>query len=48
VKGGHEGRKPGYSFSIKATKYGQKIEVQLRAYDKAGNVTVTPVRVWKR
>jgi hypothetical protein len=38
----------GYNFSIKTSKYGKKLKVQLRAYDKAGNLTGTSVRTWYR
>ncbi|MEV6306123.1 Ig-like domain-containing protein [Actinoplanes sp. NPDC051861] len=38
----------GYQFSVNTRKYGKKIKVQLRAYDRAGNVRVTAVRVWRR
>jgi hypothetical protein len=38
----------GYRFSINTKKYGKKIKVQLRAYDKAGNATVTATRTWRR
>jgi hypothetical protein len=38
----------GYSFSINTTKYGKKLKVQLRAYDKAGNSSSTPTRTWHR
>lgn len=30
--------KPGYRFTIKPTRYGKKFTVQLRAYDRAGNL----------
>lgn len=40
--------KTGYSFSINTKKYGKKIKVQLRAYDKAGNAAVTATRTWRR
>ncbi|WP_433793108.1 Ig-like domain-containing protein [Actinoplanes sp. CA-252034] len=40
--------KAAYSFAIDTRKYGKKIKVQLRAYDRAGNVTVTSVRTWRR
>lgn len=40
--------KAGYAFAIDATKYGQKLKIRLRAYDKAGNVRVTSVRTWYR
>lgn len=38
----------GYTFSINTKKYGKKIKVQLRAYDKAGNTTTTATRTWRR
>lgn len=38
----------GYSFSINTTKYGKKFNVQLRAYDKAGNSSTTSTRTWHR
>lgn len=38
----------GYAFSINTAKYGKTIKVQLRAFDRAGNVIYTPVRTWKR
>jgi hypothetical protein len=37
-----------YSFSVNTTKYGRSIKVQLRAYDKAGNVTTSATRTWHR
>jgi hypothetical protein len=40
--------KAGYAFSINTKKYGKKIKFALRAYDRAGNVTTTPTRTWKR
>ncbi|MFB9692628.1 Ig-like domain-containing protein [Amorphoplanes digitatis] len=40
--------KPGYSFSIKTSRYGKKLKVVLRAYDKAGNSTKTATRTWYR
>lgn len=40
--------KAGYAFSINTKKYGKKIRVQLRAYDKAGNATTTTTRTWHR
>ena len=39
---------PGYRFGINTLKYGKTIKIQLRAYDKAGNLTVTPIRTWYR
>lgn len=38
----------GYSFKVKVSKYGKKIKVQVRSYDKLGNVAYTPARTWKR
>ncbi|GGN70326.1 hypothetical protein GCM10010112_36730 [Actinoplanes lobatus] len=40
--------KAAYTFSINTKKYGKTIKFQLRAYDKAGNVTTSPTRTWKR
>ncbi|WP_229071874.1 Ig-like domain-containing protein [Actinoplanes sp. DH11] len=40
--------KAAYKFSVNTKKYGKKIKVQLRAYDKAGNVTKTSTRTWYR
>jgi hypothetical protein len=40
--------KAGYAFSINTRKHGKKIKVQLRAYDRAGNVRVTTTRTWYR
>jgi hypothetical protein len=40
--------KAGYAFSINTRKYGKKIKIQLRAYDKAGNATTTTTRAWRR
>ncbi|MBO3740761.1 Ig-like domain-containing protein [Actinoplanes flavus] len=40
--------KAGYAFSINTKRYGKTIKFQLRAYDRAGNVTTTAVRTWKR
>ncbi|WP_239140845.1 Ig-like domain-containing protein [Actinoplanes campanulatus] len=37
-----------YKFSINTKKYGKKIKFRLRAYDKAGNVTTSPTRTWRR
>ncbi|MBB2946984.1 hypothetical protein FB565_006752 [Actinoplanes lutulentus] len=37
-----------YTFSVKTKKYGKKIKVQIRVYDKAGNVTKTKTRTWRR
>jgi hypothetical protein len=35
-------------FSVDTTKYGKTLKVQLRAYDKAGNVATTATRTWYR
>jgi len=40
--------KSAYSFKIKVSKYGKKIKVQVRAYDKVGNAAKTTIRTWKR
>jgi hypothetical protein len=40
--------KAAYQFSVNTQKYGKDIKIQLRAYDKAGNVTTTPTRTWYR
>jgi hypothetical protein len=40
--------KAGYQFSLNTKKYAKTIKIQLRTYDKAGNVTATPVRTWYR
>ncbi|WP_433828101.1 Ig-like domain-containing protein [Actinoplanes sp. CA-015351] len=40
--------KAAYKFSVNTKKYGKKIKIQLRAYDKAGNVTTTSTRTWYR
>ena len=36
------------TFSINTAKYGKTLKVQFRAWDRAGNWSVTPVRTWKR
>jgi Big-like domain-containing protein len=38
----------GYSFAVNTSKYGKTFRVQLRAYDRAGNVTTTSSRTWHR
>ncbi|KUL26333.1 Ig-like domain-containing protein [Actinoplanes awajinensis] len=38
----------GYRFAVATKKYGKKFRVQLRAYDRAGNVTTTSTRTWHR
>ncbi|RSM46147.1 hypothetical protein DMB66_50155 [Actinoplanes sp. ATCC 53533] len=40
--------KAGYAFKIKVSKYGKKIKMQVRSYDKVGNVAYAPARTWKR
>ncbi|WP_433828100.1 Ig-like domain-containing protein [Actinoplanes sp. CA-015351] len=40
--------KAAYTFSVNTKKYGKTIKIQLRAYDKAGNVTTTSIRTWYR
>ncbi|BBH67542.1 hypothetical protein ACTI_42270 [Actinoplanes sp. OR16] len=40
--------KAGYSFTLNPKKYGKKFTVQLRAYDKAGNVKVSAKRTYRR
>lgn len=37
-----------YKFSINTKKYGKKLKVRLRVYDRAGNVTTTSTRTWYR
>ncbi|BBH65752.1 hypothetical protein ACTI_24370 [Actinoplanes sp. OR16] len=41
-------KKAAYKFSLNTKKYGKKIKVQLRAYDKAGNLTTSSTRTWYR
>ncbi|HEX8346951.1 MAG TPA: S8 family serine peptidase [Actinoplanes sp.] len=40
--------KAGYTFSVKVSKYGKKLKIQVRAYDKVGNVRTDKTRNWKR
>ncbi|WP_306211838.1 Ig-like domain-containing protein [Actinoplanes sp. RD1] len=40
--------KAGYSFTLDPKKYGKKFSVQLRAYDKAGNVKTLAKRTYRR
>lgn len=40
--------KAGYAFKIKVSKYGKKIKMQVRSYDRVGNVAYYPARTWKR
>ncbi|MFB9332996.1 Ig-like domain-containing protein [Actinoplanes octamycinicus] len=40
--------KAGYTFKINPKKYGKKFTVRLRAYDRAGNVTYTVTRTYRR
>jgi hypothetical protein len=37
-----------YAFTINTNRYGKKIKVQVRVYDKAGNVTTSSLRTWRR
>jgi hypothetical protein len=37
-----------FTFSVNPRKYGKKIKVKIRGYDKAGNVTTTSTRTWRR
>ena len=46
-KVGMETRAP-YTFSIRSWQYGPRLKVQLRAYDRAGNVRYAKARVWYR
>ena len=38
----------GYAFAVNTARYGKRFTVRLRAYDKAGNVTLTAARTWVR
>jgi hypothetical protein len=40
--------KAGYSFTLNPKKYGKTFTVQLRAYDKAGNVKTLGKRTYRR
>ncbi|MFC7530295.1 S8 family serine peptidase [Actinoplanes sp. GCM10030250] len=40
--------KSAYAFSVKTSKYGKTIKVQLRARDKVGNIRYLTTRTWKR
>ncbi|MEV6346988.1 Ig-like domain-containing protein [Actinoplanes sp. NPDC051851] len=40
--------KAAYAFTVNAKKYGKKFTVKLRAYDRAGNVTTSKARTWRR
>ncbi|WP_433296244.1 Ig-like domain-containing protein [Actinoplanes sp. CA-030573] len=40
--------KAAYSFTVNPKKYGKKFTVQIRAYDKAGNVKYTAKRTYRR
>jgi subtilisin family serine protease len=37
-----------YTFGIKVAKYGRKLTVKVRGYDRAGNVRYVATRVWRR
>ncbi|MEU4242910.1 Ig-like domain-containing protein [Actinoplanes sp. NPDC026619] len=41
-------QKAAYRFTVNPKKYGKKFTFQLRAYDKAGNVTYSPKRTYRR
>ncbi|MEU8656443.1 Ig-like domain-containing protein [Actinoplanes philippinensis] len=36
-----------YAFTVNTNRYGKKIKVQVRVYDKAGNVTTSSTRTWR-
>jgi subtilisin family serine protease len=38
----------GYTFAIDTSRYGSTLRVQLRAYDRAGNLRASPLRTWYR
>ncbi|GLY05907.1 MULTISPECIES: Ig-like domain-containing protein [Actinoplanes] len=40
--------KAAYKFTLNTAKYGKTIKVQLRAYDKAGNLRKTTTRTWTK
>jgi hypothetical protein len=40
--------KAAYQFTINTKKYGKKFTIQVRAYDKAGNVRYATKRTWHR
>jgi subtilisin family serine protease len=37
-----------HRFAVKTSSFGKVLKVQVRAYDRAGNARVTPVRTWRR
>ncbi|MFF5082068.1 Ig-like domain-containing protein [Actinoplanes sp. NPDC000266] len=37
-----------YNFAVNTAKYGKTVRVQIRAYDRAGNLAATTVRTWHR
>ncbi|MEU4217072.1 Ig-like domain-containing protein [Actinoplanes sp. NPDC026623] len=39
--------KASYAFSVNPKRYGKKIKIQIRGYDKAGNATTTTARTWR-
>ena len=38
----------GYSFTLNTAKQSKTMKIQIRAYDRAGNVKYTPSRTWYR
>lgn len=42
------GRAAGYAFAVNTAKFPSTMTVQVRAYDKAGNVRYTAKRTWYR
>jgi hypothetical protein len=39
---------PRHTFSVQTWKHGDAMTVQVRAYDRAGNVRFAPARKWYR
>ncbi|GAB2613177.1 hypothetical protein Aab01nite_69180 [Paractinoplanes abujensis] len=37
-----------YALSLNTAKCGQTVKAALRAYERAGNVTTTATRTWRR
>jgi hypothetical protein len=37
-----------YTFSVNPKRYGKKLKIEIRGYDKAGNATKTTARTWRR
>ncbi|SNY03729.1 Ig-like domain-containing protein [Paractinoplanes atraurantiacus] len=40
--------KAAYNFAVNTKKYGKTLRVQIRAYDRAGNVAATTTRTWHK